>query len=304
MAQSDGQHDTTAEALEIAVRIATGEPAPPPEMVGNAARELDGLSAGRIRELIEQVLLGRDPSGALEWLHDVGLLAAILPEVEATVDFVQEMGRRHKDVWKHTRQVVVQSERDPAIRWAALLHDIGKVPTRSVTPSGKVAFHGHAEVGARMFDRIARRLAFPKPLRSKVRFLIQQHLRANQYDGSWTDSAVRRFDREMGEHLEALLSLSRADITSARRGKREAALGQIDELTARIQALREIDARVPPLPSGLGNDIMERFGLKPGRIIGELRRRLEQAIEAGELEPQREAEYYLEYLARQGIVSE
>jgi len=302
MARSDGQHDTTAEALAIAVRIAAGEPAPPPEQV--AARQLDDLPAERMRELLEQMLLGPDPSDALQWLHDAGLLAAILPEVEATVDFVQEMGRRHKDVWKHTRQVVVQSEPEPAIRWAALLHDIGKVPTRSVTPSGKVAFHGHAEVGARMFDRIARRLAFPKPLRSKVRFLIQQHLRANQYDGSWTDSAVRRFDREMGEHLDALLCLSRADITSARRGKREAALGQIDELSARIQALREIDSRVPPLPSGLGNDIMERFKLKPGRIIGELRKRLEQAIEAGELEPQREPEYYLEYLARQGIESE
>ena len=151
-----------------------------------------------------------------------------------------------------------------------------------------------------MFDRIARRLQFPKPLRARVRFLIQHHLRANQYDGSWTDSAVRRFDREMGEHLSALLSLSRADITSARPHRRETALGQIDDLAARIAALREIDSRMPPLPSGLGDHIMARFGLTPGPIVGELRRRLEQAIATGEIEPHRDAEYYLEYLDRQG----
>jgi poly(A) polymerase len=182
------------------------------------------------------------------------------------------------------------------VRWAALLHDVGKVPTRTISPAGKVAFHGHAEVGARMFDRISRRLAFPPDQGKQVRFLIQQHLRANQYDGSWTDSAVRRFDREMGEGLGALLALSRADITSARKHKRQAALAQIEELVARIHALREIDNRVPPLPSGLGNHIMERFKLQPGRIIGDLRRHLASAVEAGALEGQREVEYYLEYL--------
>ena len=254
------------------------------------------MPAGRVRDLLQRVLIASSPEPALQWLHDVGLLAVILPELEATVDFTQEMGRRHKDVWKHTKQVVAQAEPEPAIRWAALLHDIGKVPTRTVSPAGKVAFHGHAEVGARMFDRIASRLELPDALRITVRFLIQHHLRANQYDGSWTDSAVRRFDREMGEHLPALLGLSRADITSARRHKREAALAQIDELVGRIEALREIDARVPPLPSGLGNVIMERFGLEPGRIIGDLRRALEQAVETGALEPRREADYYLDYL--------
>jgi poly(A) polymerase len=242
------------------------------------------------------VLTSSRPEPALQWLHDTGLLAVILPELEATVDFTQEMGRRHKDVWKHTKQVVAQADPDPAVRWAALLHDVGKVPTRTISQAGKVAFHGHAEVGARMFDRVSRRLAFPPAQSKKVRFLIQQHLRANQYDGSWTDSAVRRFDREMGDDLEALLALSRADITSARKHKRQAALAQIEELVTRILALREIDSRIPPLPSGLGNHIMERFDLKPGRIIGDLRRHLEQAVEAGELEGQREVDYYLEYL--------
>ena len=287
------------EALRLAVTIAAGHPPPPLEVVPDEVRRLDNVPGSRIHELLQQTLLCAKPGAALQWLHDVGLLAEILPELDATVDFTQEMGRRHKDVWKHTKQVVDQAVPDPIVRWAALLHDIGKVPTRTVSSSGKVAFHGHAEVGARMFNRIARRLQFPTEAATRVRFLIQHHLRANQYDGSWTDGAVRRFDREMDEHLEALLHLSRADITSAREHKRQTALAQIEELVTRIQALREIDSRIPPLPSGLGNHIMERFCLAPGRIIGVLRQHLEQAVEDGRLEGQREVEYYLEYLERE-----
>lgn len=299
MPQEQAEPEPPAEeALHLAAKIASGHAPPPPESMPPVAASGEDLPGARVRELLQRTLLASRPEPALQWLHDIGLLGVLLPELDATVDFTQEMGRRHKDVWKHTKQVVAQSEPEPAIRWAALLHDIGKVPTRTISERGKVAFHGHAEVGARMFDRISRRLDFPKPLREKVRFLILHHLRANQYDGSWTDSAVRRFDREMGEHLEPLLTLSRADITSARRHKRETALGQIDELLARIMALREIDSRVPPLPSGLGNAIMEHFGLAPGRIIGELRRTLEQAIDGGSLEPQREPDYYLSYLER------
>jgi poly(A) polymerase len=288
--------------LLAAIQLARGlAQTPRSEGEATAPLPLQQIPPSRRREMLEEMLLGPRADAALQWLHDTGLLAELLPEVEATVDFTQEMDRRHKDVWKHTKQVVTQASTEPTIRWAALLHDIGKVPTRAVADNGKVTFHGHAEVGARMFDRVARRLAFPKPLRTEVRFLILHHLRANQYDGSWTDSAVRRFDREMGDHLEALLGLSRADITSARRHKREAALAQIEELAQRIRALQEIDSRKPPLPSGLGNQIMERFGLDPGRIIGQLRRQLEQAVEAGELEPFREPEYYLDYLDRVGI---
>jgi poly(A) polymerase len=255
------------------------------------------LTGAEARARLEEMLLGPAVEVALQWLHEVGALAVVLPEVEATVDFAQEMGRRHKDVWKHTKQVVAQAHPDPNIRWAALLHDIGKVQTRELTPDGKVTFHGHPEAGARLFDRISRRLAFPKPQRASVRFLILHHLRANQYETHWTDSAVRRFDREMGDHLEALMHLSRADITSAHRLRREHAAKQIEELWQRILALREIDGRIPPLPSGLGHAIMERFRLPPGRQIGALRRALEQAITEEKLEPRREADYYLSYLA-------
>ncbi len=287
------------EGLQAAINIAYGISPPSPEAFTKNSPP-SSLSPGkRQRELFEKMLLGPYVEEALQWLHDVNLLGHLLPHLEKTVNFTQEMGRKHKDVWKHTKQVVSQTPKDAVLRWAALLHDIGKVPTRAISSDGKVTFHGHAEVSARMFDRIARQFEFPQPMRSQVRFLIQHHLRANQYDGGWTDSAVRRFDREMGDHLEALLLLSRADITSARPEKRHHAIRQIEELEARIQALRAIDSRLPPLPSGLGNDIIQRFNLKPGKIIGELRRECEKAVEEGKLEPRQSPDYYLEYLEKQ-----
>jgi poly(A) polymerase len=251
-----------------------------------------------VREELTGLLLGRGVHMALQWLHECGLLAVWLPELEATVDFSQEGGRRHKDVWEHTKQVVRQSVPRPAVRWAALLHDIGKVPTRTFTPDGGVHFHRHSEVGARMFEDVARRFRFDKPLKQKLKFLILHHLRPNQYDSAWTDSAVRRFDRELQEHLTDLLDLSRADITSARPGKRQNALRNISELSSRIEALRAEDAKQPPLPTGIGNVIMEHFQLPASRQIGDLKRALEQAVESGELEARREADYYLAHVAK------
>ena len=144
----------------------------------------------------------------------------------------------------------------------------------------------------------ARRFRFDKPLKQKLKFLILHHLRPNQYESTWTDSAVRRFDRELQEHLTDLLDLSRADITSARPGKRQNALKNISELAARIQALRDEDAKLPLLPTGIGNLIMEHFQLPPSRQIGDLKRSLELSVESGELEARRESEYYLAHVAK------
>jgi len=287
--------------VRIARRISEEKRLPPPgitALVTRLAPEVTRAAPSAIRDELSGLLLGEGTPLALQWLRDTRLLAEILPEMEATVDWSQEAGRKHKDVWQHTKQVVAQSPPRLAIRWAALLHDIGKVKTRTFGPGGKVQFHGHAVVGARMFDDIARRLAFDKDLKQQVRFLILHHLRPNQYLPSWTDSAVRRFDRELQPWLEDLLDLSRADITSRRPGRREEALRLIDALWERVKELRILDAKVPPLPSGLGDAIMARFGIPPSRRVGELRRMCEEAIERGELEERREPEYYLDYLAR------
>lgn len=286
--------------LDLAIGVAGGGQPPDPEVTvaaRAAAPLLTSVPVPRLRAAIESVIMSKHSLGAgLQWMHDAGALAVLLPELEATVDFSQEAGRRHKDVWEHTKQVVLQSVPDPIVRWAALLHDIGKVRTRVMLPDGKVTFHRHAEVGARMWEPIARRLAFDKPERYKIRFLIMNHLRANAYEPGWTDAAVRRFDHEMGEHLDDLLHLSRADVTSKRPGRRDEAVRNIHALHERILAIRTLDARVPPLPPGLGNAIMEAFAIPPSKRIGDLRKLCEDAVERGELEERREAPYYIDYL--------
>jgi poly(A) polymerase len=262
------------------------------------------LAAADLHEALTLALCGRHPHLAMQALRDTGLLAELLPELDATVDFSQEAGRRHKDVWEHTKTVVWQSVPSPAVRWAAVLHDIGKVPTRRFLPNGGVTFHGHAEVGERMFLRgAARRLGFPVELRERVAVLIRWHLRPGQYDGSWTDSAVRRFAREVGPALGELLNLSRADITSKRPGKRKRCLRSISELARRIRELEAEDRKVKPLPPGLGNTLMAALELPPGKHLAVLRDRLAQLFEAGEVEGGREPEYYVEQVRTRDLLA-
>lgn len=290
--------------IEIASAIAAEGRVPPDELTAVAhdhASRLLGADKARLRLTLEQMLMGRDVDLALEWMQRGGLVRVLFPELEATVDLVQEEGRQHKDVWAHTKQVVKQTVRRPLVRWAALLHDVGKVPTRTFTDEG-VHFHGHAEVGARMFDKIHPTFAFARDERQTIRFLIKHHLRTNQYSAKWTDSAVRRFHREMGPHMIDLLDLSRADITSKRPGRRKMLLEQISHLADRVDVLAEADAKLPPLPTGVGNAIMDAFQIPPSRLIGDLKRTLETAIERGELEPRREDAYYVAHIARSGLV--
>ena len=251
-----------------------------------------------VRKRLDRVVMSDDAEAGLDALLESGALSAILPEVEAMVGF-GDGEWRHKDVWKHTKQVVRQAVPRLEVRWAALLHDIGKVRTRSIAPDGEVHFFGHAEVGARMFDKIDRRVPLfttDEALKSSVRFLILHHLRASQYDPSWTDSAVRRFAKEIGGSLDDLFCLSRADITTKRPEKKRKGLKQISDLAERVHRLAELDAVVPPLPSGIGDEMMKAFGLPPSRKIGELKKALEAAIDEGEVPSHQGAEAYIAFL--------
>jgi poly(A) polymerase len=139
----------------------------------------------------------------------------------------------------------------------------------------------------------------PEPaLRDTIRFLVLHHLRANQYDPAWTDSAVRRFARELGQHLDDLLCLARADITTKRPEKKRKGLNQIEELAGRITLLAAEDAKQPPLPSGVGDLVMKAFGLPPSRLVGDIKKQLEAAIASGEIAPHLESEAYVELIAK------
>ena len=290
--------------LQVAAHIACAGAAVASEVTQAArlaAPDLATLPPARLRQAIEQVIMGSSAGQGLQWLHDAGALAVLLPELEATVDFSQEAGRRHKDVWEHTKQVVMQAPARPLVRWAALLHDVGKVSTRVLLPDGKVTSHRHAELGARMFSPIARRLGFERGERQRIKGLILHHLRANAYEPDWTDAAVRRFDHDMGEILDDLIELSRADVTSARAGRKQEAARNIEALLHRILAVRELDARIPPLPPGVGDAIMAAFQIPPSRRVGEMRRLCEEAILRGEILDRQPADYYVDYLRRQGL---
>jgi poly(A) polymerase len=294
----EGQAPARAiEALGWACEVSTRHPDAlkhPPEHP--SPDELRAVPVPELRRHLDRLLLGRHTQQGLDALLMMGVLEAWLPEMQALVGF-GDGEWRHKDLWKHSKQVVWQSEPRLALRWGALLHDIGKVKTRRLQPDSQVRFFGHAEVGAAMFrKRIAARLGFTGELYERIHFLILYHLRASQYEPSWTDSAVRRFAREMNEGIEDLLALSRADITSKRPGRRKRGLDLIGELADRIIQLKLEDARVPPLPKGVGNRIMEHFGLPPSRRIGEIKRLLEREVEANNLEAGRDSDYYVAWL--------
>ncbi len=294
--------DLAMDALELAAQTAERGQAPASWLKAGlddykAAAAKDGAA---VRARLDRVVMGADPELGLDALLAAGALEVLFPEVHAMVGF-GDGEWRHKDVWKHTKQVVRQAVPRLEVRWAALFHDIGKTKTRSISPDGKVHFLGHAEVGTRMFDKLDRRMPLftPEPaLRDTVRFLILHHLRANQYEPSWTDSAVRRFTRELGVHLEDLLCLARADITTKRPEKKRRGLSQIEELAGRVRTLAEEDAKVPPLPGGVGDAIMKAFDLKPSRQVGEIKRALELAIETGEIEGHQESEAYVEFVRK------
>jgi len=258
------------------------------------------LPMAEIRCRLDALLCARHADVGLEVLLQIGFIGAVLPELTKMVGFGD--GESHKDVWRHTKQVVIQCLPRLAVRWAALFHDVGKPRTRSVAPDGTVHFFHHAEEGARMFERLDRRLglfAADAQLGADIRFLILHHQRAHQYEEEWTDSAVRRFARDVGGALDDLMALSRADMTTKRREKRRRFLFQLKDLQERIAALAAEDAKEPPLPKGLGDELMRAFELPPSRLIGELRRSLEAAVEAGELPAGQSAEVYIEFVRGQ-----
>jgi len=171
------------------------------------------------------------------------------------------------------------------LRLAALLHDIGKPKTRSFVPGGRVTFHHHEVVGARMARDRLTALRYPHDEVEAVSRLVELHLRFHTYKMGWTDAAVRRYVRDAGEHLDRLNELTRCDCTTRNERKAQALDRRMDALEARIAELRakeELDRIRPDLD---GNQVMRHLGLRPGRAVGEaLAMLLELRLEEGPLE--------------------
>lgn len=252
----------------------------------------------QLRTLVDRALVSEEPDVELERLAQSGLLADVYPEVAEMIGFGGH-DQGHKDLWEHTKQVVAQTVSKREIRWAALFHDVGKVQTFAVE-RGKVTFHSHELVSARAFDRAARRSGMGDPLRKHVRFLVRHLGYVEGYSSDWTDSAVRRVHRETAPFFDDLVELARADITTKHAHKRRQHQTRMDELELRARSIAAKDARLSPLPKGLGTALIEGLDLTPGPRVGALMAELKRAVEAGELPERAEPRVYVEYLRRRG----
>ncbi len=265
------------------------------------ADRLDSVSRERIRDELNRLVCAPAVARGLDLLCDSGLADRFLPELPA-LRMEHDPLHHHKDVYAHTLAVVQRCDPDDlTLRLAALLHDIGKPATRQFHPGGKVTFHGHDHVGARMARRRLEELRYPKARVNDVCDLIHRHLRFHGYrDGAWTDSAVRRYVRDAGsdEQLRRLNALTRADVTTRNRAKARDLARAMDDLESRIAALQaqEEIARIrPPLD---GREIMQHLGLEPGPLVGKARQFLLDArLDRGPIAPD-EARALLDQWAR------
>ncbi|MGH3664978.1 MAG: CCA tRNA nucleotidyltransferase [Egibacteraceae bacterium] len=244
------------------------------------AAELDHISRERIRDELDRLIVAPAAGRGMDLLCDTGLAERFLPEVPA-LRMERDPIHHHKDVYTHTMAVVERCDRgDRVLRLAALLHDIGKPATREFHRGGKVSFHHHEAVGAKMVRIRLRELRYPNDEISDIADLVQLHLRFHGYaEGEWSDSAVRRYVRDAGrdEQLRRLNALSRADVTTRNKAKArqlDRAMSDLEARIERLQAEEEIAKVRPPLD---GRQIMAHLGLKPGPLVGAARQVLLEA---------------------------
>src|SRR5918911_1083516 len=289
--------------------------------IRNNAHWLESISAERKREEFEKILLSENVASGLKALVRLGLMPYVVPEFMETVDVEQEAEFHHKDVFEHTLIVVSSVEADPILRKAAFFHDIGKPrtlvyehrctycgakSTRKTPEEGecercggrtipkKIHFYGHENVGAAIARKAMQRLAYPKDDIDAVAHLVANHMRPMGYATGrdpWSDAAVRRFVRDThlarGDkvlaNVDMLLKLARADITGSAPRRRHVAEESWRSLRSRVEEVRAEDA-VEKLKSPLsGNDLMEQFGLGPGRWIKGLKDYLQNEVIEGRL---------------------
>lgn len=269
-----------------AARFVAGFGLEPEEQLVEAVRVMRSrlaiVSAERIRDELDKLLVVDQPAKGLWFLVDTGLAEEFLPELPRMA-LEQDPIHRHKDVLAHTIAVVEKTSPDRVLRMAALLHDIAKPKTRSIGPNG-VSFHHHDVVGARMARDRLRALKYSNEDVHDISELVELHLRFHTYSMGWTDSAVRRYVRDAGPLLDRLNELTRCDCTTRNPKKAERLARRMDDLERRIAELRaqeEIDAIRPDLD---GNEVMQLLGVRPGRVIGEaLTMLLEARLEEGPL---------------------
>lgn len=267
----------------------------------NLVERIDIISNERIRDEIIKLIIGANPVLGIDYLQKTTVLKKVLPEVEA-LRMKIDTRYKHKDVYSHTMTVLEQaigledkyqhsnslSQQKPdfILRFAALMHDVGKPLTRKFENGGTVSFYHHDIVGAKLTRKRMQKLRFDKATIKKVSRLIELHLRFFGYsNGAWTDSAIRRYVTDAGDVLENLHKLTRADVTTKNKKKASYLSSAYDDLEQSIQKLQKKEELKSMRPDLNGHEIMEILNIKPGPILGKAYKfLLEERIEHGKLD--------------------
>lgn len=253
------------------------------EALSRNADRLKIISGERIADELNKIMLSKHPSSGFYYLKDTGLLELIMPELCAMDKVETRNGRAHKNNYDHTMEVlenVCKHSDNLWLRWAALLHDIGKPKSKRWDNQIGWTFHNHNNIGAKMIPSMFRRMKLPMDAKMKyVQKLVELHMRPIVIaDEEVTDSAVRRLMNDAGDDIDDLMTLCEADITSKNMQRKQKFLDNFRIVREKLKDLQERDYKRLLQPCIDGNEIMEIFHLKPSREVGTLKQTLKDAV--------------------------